>query len=109
MLRFGTQWAMRLVTGLGSRSSRTRVRPRYEYFLFWLVSAASVSIGLLTVWRWRFLPSLGYPAWLYEGHVLGAWLTGQAPPGYTVSPYPVPNSTRIAVLALLKLILGTDI
>ncbi len=85
------------------------MQKRFEYYFFWLVGVASVSIGLLTIWRWRFWPSLDYPAWLYEGRVLGAWLTGHAPPGYTVSAHPVPNSTGIVILGLLNLILSPEI
>jgi hypothetical protein len=109
MLRYGTQWGMRAVTGFGSGSSNTRVRATLKYYLFWLVGAASVSFGVLTIWRGRFLPALDYPAWLYEGRVLGVWLTGHAPAGYTVHPYPVPNSTAVVVLGLLNLVLAPEI
>lgn len=100
---------MRALTDLGLTSFKIRVHPQLMYYFFCLASATSVSLGLLIIWHWRFLPLLDYPAWLYEGHVLAAWLTSHVPSGYTINPYPVPNSLGIVVLGLLNLVLSPEV
>jgi len=79
----------------------------------WLTYLAIVTLFLLNsiwfIWSHRFLPLQDYPDWLYQGFILSKCFQRSAVPGFSIKPYPIPDSTFSVLLGILDLGLPAEI
>src|SRR5437016_4332685 len=61
------------------------------------------------IWLYRFPPLQDYPDWMYQGWVFSRLLSADAPKGYAMANFPVPNSTGTVVMGLFGLVLSPEI
>ena len=61
------------------------------------------------IWSYRFLPMHDYPMWIYVGHVFSQLIRHQAPSGFSIVPWPVPDTLFVGTTGLLDLFLPPEV
>lgn len=92
------------VIQLGLHDVRSHSRARFITCVTCILTAG----WLTSIWTYRFLPMHDYPTWVYAGRVLSQLIREQAPPCYSIAPYPVPNTLFVGTMGFLNLFLSPE-